>query len=534
MGSLLRFPRRKASHVPRILEWGVLVILVLVAFKVRLHAVTNPLADWHSFRQSDTASVTREYVRHGIDLLRPRYHDVSNIQSGKLNLEGWRMVEFPLLNALTAQILLWQPSWDIVVVSRLVSIISSLVSLGALVYVARQLFGRAVGFVTGFVFAVLPYNIYYSRVILPEPFMVMWALLAAAAVWEWSARLNVAMTAQARRRQIFFAADLCLLCAGVFFALALLIKPTALFFLPFYVGIAWRNRQWSLWPWIKAAVVFSAAIIPLWWWRQWIQQFPEGIPASTWLLNGNGIRLRPAWWRWLFADRLGRMMFGYWGAPFVILGAVVGVPRWMKNQKITVKSLLEWKDRWLQQEGALILGGAGMIAYLVVFATGNVQHDYYQVPLVPLLCLLFARAVVWVWNQAEDGVQKIAYGAGLSLITLFMLAFSWYEVSPLFGINNPAVEPTGEAVQRLVPEDSLIVAHYNGDTTLLFATARRGWPIGYSMEEKRADGAEYFVSTALDDETRMLLDQYTLVEQTDLYTIIDIRQAATLSAQERE
>ena len=72
-----------------------LVIVILLTFFPRMYRIDNPIADWHSWRQGDTASVTREYVKHGIDILRPRYHDLGNVQSGKHNLEGWRMVEFP-------------------------------------------------------------------------------------------------------------------------------------------------------------------------------------------------------------------------------------------------------------------------------------------------------------------------------------------------------------------------------------------------------------------------------------------------------
>jgi hypothetical protein len=89
--------RKKANN----LFSQLLVGLLVGAFLVRLYGITNPLADWHSFRQADTASVTREYIKHGVDLLHPKYHDLSNVQSGQMNegkdnVEGWRMVEFPL------------------------------------------------------------------------------------------------------------------------------------------------------------------------------------------------------------------------------------------------------------------------------------------------------------------------------------------------------------------------------------------------------------------------------------------------------
>ena len=51
-----------------------------------------------------------------------------------------------------------------------------------------------------------------------------------------------------------------------------------------------------------------------------MMQYPEGIPANTWLLNGNGIRFRPAFFRWIFYERLTKLISGYFGMVFVLVG----------------------------------------------------------------------------------------------------------------------------------------------------------------------------------------------------------------------
>lgn len=510
-----RSPLASVFQRYKLWEIGIVILIFVGALFVRLYKVSTPLGDWHSFRQSDTAAVTREFVRHGIDVLHPHYHDVSNIQSGELNLEGWRMVEFPLLNGLTAFLLRAWPQLDLVVTSRLVSVTASLVSLGALMYLAYRLWGAKVASVAGLVFAFLPYSVYYSRVILPEPFMVMWALLAAVAIEQWASTFSY-------RKTWFGVTELWLLSAGVFFALALLVKPVALFFIPFYIGVFWHYRPASVIPWLQAAGIVLLAGIPLWWWREWIQQFPSGIPASDWLLNGNGIRLKPAWWRWLFADRIGRLMFGYWGASILGFGLVAGVPAVKKWQQL--RSWWKWLDSWLQAEGAVIFGFLGMLAYLVIFATGNVQHDYYQIPLVPLLALLWGRGAVWVWEMGVSRAQQIGITVVLIGVSVFSLAFAWYEVEGWYHINNPAYVSAGAAVRRFVPEDALIIAPGFGDTTFLFQTERWGWPIGFEIEDKIADGAQYYVSTAYDDEARRLEQEYTVLEKTDEYILIDLQQ----------
>src|SRR3989344_9203010 len=81
------------------------IITAFMGLLVRLYKIGNPVADWHSFRQADTASVTRVYAEEGINLLIPRYHDISTTQSGLFNPEGYRFVEFPIFNAIHALLL---------------------------------------------------------------------------------------------------------------------------------------------------------------------------------------------------------------------------------------------------------------------------------------------------------------------------------------------------------------------------------------------------------------------------------------------
>src|SRR3990172_6052985 len=79
-------------------NWFYFALTAVFALSVvlRLWHINWPIADWHSWRQSDTASVARNFIKFGFDPLRPRFDDLSNIPSGLDNPRGWRMVEFPL------------------------------------------------------------------------------------------------------------------------------------------------------------------------------------------------------------------------------------------------------------------------------------------------------------------------------------------------------------------------------------------------------------------------------------------------------
>ena len=159
-----------------------------MAFLLRLYRINNPVADWHAFRQADTASVTREYLKADrIDILRPQYHDLSNIQSGLDNPEGYRMVEFPFVNAFLASIFKIFPSWDLVFFSRLSSVFISLGTIFCLYFLVKDISDKKTAELTALIYAILPYSIYYSRVILPEPYFLFFSTLS---LWRFNSYLR--------------------------------------------------------------------------------------------------------------------------------------------------------------------------------------------------------------------------------------------------------------------------------------------------------------------------------------------------------
>lgn len=469
----------------------ILILIVLTAFLLRLYKLTTPLADWHSFRQADTASVTREYVKHGIDWLHPRYHDLSNIQSGMQNggqdnLQGYRMVEFPLINGLLAMFLRNFPMFDLVIVSRLASILASLVSLVCLVILVRSSLGKRVALLAGALFATLPYSVYYSRVILPEPFFIAFTLASL-----------VLFLSSIQKKSFGYGA-----LSAALLACALLVKPMAIFFAPVYLAIWWQERKRITLADVRLGVIFILSAIPLLLWRRWIQQFPLGIPASTWLYNGGGpeyalsplyhIRFRPAWFRWLFYERLTKLFLGYIGVGYFAAGLL-----------FARKNLL------------VLAFASGALSYVSIFAAGNVQHDYYQVLLVPFICIATAIGI--------EKCLRLRFGGlivGISLLVMYSLA--WRQVQGYYNINNWDTVVAGQAVDRLVPAEATVIAPYQGDTAFLFQTNRTGWPIGFDIDKKISEGASIYVSVNYDDEARALEKKYKTIEKTPKYIILNL------------
>lgn len=435
-----------------------LIIILFAAGIARLYRIDNPIADWHSWRQSDTAAVTRNFIKYGIDLLHPRFDDISPIPSGKDNPMGYRFVEFPLYNLVVAAVFKNFNQWTLEVWGRLVTIASSLLSIVFLFLLVKKYLGVRVGLLTAFFFGLLPYNIYYSRTILPDPSMVAVMLGGIYFFDRWIEKLKLT----------FY------ILAIVFTACAFLLKPFALFFTLPMVYLAFRKwginmfRKWELW------IFVGLTIIPLVLWRIWIQQYPEGIPASDWLFNEANIRFKGAFFYWIFADRIGRLILGYWGIALLVVGLI---------RKIN------------QKEGLFFYAFlASSLLYLFVIAGGNVKHDYYQILIIPTLSIFLAKGAELLLVAVGNYFNRFTSYLLLITCLLFMFSFSWYHVRDYFNINNPAIVKAGKVVDGLTPKDAKVIAPYNGDTAFLYQTNRRGWPVfDRSIEQFVEDGADYFI-----------------------------------------
>ncbi len=480
-----------------------LVLVLLLAFYLRLYRIDSPVADWHSWRQADTAAVTRNFERNGINMLYPTFDDLSSIPSGKANPRGLRMVEFPLYNAASVIVKKIIPEGPLERSMRLTSIF---VSLGTLIFIfllVRKYTDRLTSFITAITFAVLPYNIFYGRVILPEPTLVF---LSIGSIYFFDSYVASTYTKSLKSVKYY-------VLTAIFAALSLLIKPFAIFILLLPIlYIALRSWGIAVWKRKELYLLVLVVVLPFIFWRIWIQQFPEGIPAYDWLFNGDNIRFKGAFFYWLFAERISKLILGYWGLFLLLVGIAAHTAK---------------REGWIFR--LLLLGSLG---YLFTIATGNVRHDYYQVLLIPVICIYVGKGVAYLFRT--NLFQRKTSILLAILAYCFMLAFGWYQVRDLFNINHPEIVKAGEAANKLLPRKSLVIAPYFGDTAFLYQTNRAGWPIVEgSIQNMINKGAQYYISVNFDDLTNEILSNskikeqyldgyYTLIDKTDNYVIVQL------------
>lgn len=476
--------------------WGSympLIILIIFAFLVRLYGFSNPVADWHSWRQVDTSSVSRDFVQNGINIFYPTYHDISNVPNSKFldNPNGYRFVEFPIYNILQTVFYNLYQGFTLEQWGRLISIFSSLFSMGFIYLLVNKYVNRNSALFSAFFFGFIPFNIYYSRTILPEPLMVTTLLGSIYFFDKW---LTDSKTK--RSQYLYFLLSLFLI------TISILLKPFTLFFtLPFIV-IAFNKfgkkfiLKWQLW------VYLLVALFPFVAWRIWMSQFPEGIPASDWLFNGGDIRFKGSFFHWIFANRIGELILGYWGIGLLIIGLI---------------RKFDSKTTWFIMSFLI-----SSLLYLIVIARGNVQHDYYQILIVPTLAIFLGIGsdyIVFAKDHINKRIGYIVFG----VTTFFMLMFGWYTVRDYYNINNPSIIVAGKAVDSLTPKDSLIVAPFGGDTTLLYQTNRKGWASYQDDLSVLIDkGADYLLIVNPNSKDYEIANTYKVVTSSPEFILFDL------------
>jgi hypothetical protein len=453
-----------------------LALIFIAGFVVRLYKINNPIADWHSWRQADTSAVTRNFLKSGVNLLFPKYDDLSDVSGkGLINPDGYRFVEFPIFNLIHFTFVKLFPFKTLEFWGRMVSIMASLLSGWLLYLIVKRHSNYWTGMLAAFFYLFLPFNIYFTRVVLPDPLMVTLFLLSLNCFDIWTKNQSL----------------LWIVASTIFGGMAAMVKPVALFFL---LPITWHFVRKSglhllknRWFWIS----HLGFALPFLVWRVWEYRFPQGVPASSWLLNGDHIRFKGAFFRWIFGERIGKLILGSWGTFVLGLGII--------------------------ESNFFIPWVLAALVYLFTFATGNVRHDYYQIPIIPVISVMLAYGTAALFKSAKKRILAI-------VCICFMFAFSWYDIRGNYQVNHWEIVHAGTRVDEITPKDAIVVAPYNGDTAFLYQTNRRGFPyIPFPIKDLiDRYNATYYVSVNYDDQTNAIMAKYTVVEKNPEFVIVKL------------
>lgn len=454
--------RPQAGHI--------LLLIVLLALGLRLYHVTYPYLDHNSWRQTDTAAIARNFSRTGFNILRP---ELDMFGPGRTVVE----LELQVTTFLTA---LLYTIWGIQHwVGRVVPI---LFSLGAIVYFDRLVslhFGQRRALLSTFVFAILPLNVYFSRVLMPESAAMFFAI---ASVYHWSVYVQ-------KETNLQYA-----LAAG-FAALAFLLKLINLYLLIPLAALAvtrYGRRSWlnaRLWLFALITLTVTAAYYGYMHVTADIKLIPYQVGTGQWA-NLN-ILTSPVLYRTL-ADRLHTIIFTDLGVILLVVGFLLPA----HNQLFRIWFL-------------------SALAYTFAVATFSFIHTYYQMPLIPAGAYFIGSALerFYAWGRL-----RLTTG----LLCAALLAQAIANLLPMYALN---AYPAYEAARALTIIDTsgaaiLSVPHQRGRAPeILYYADRKGWAIQpdelsiAAVDRFRALGARYLVIAdhrIIPDDLRRYLAGYPL------------------------
>ena len=376
-----------SKHLFRIL------LLLVVAAVFRFPGVREPLTDTQYWRQTDTASIARNYYEEG---MRFYYPAVNWREDGP----GYVESEFPLYPYMVA--LLYQGYGQVdESFGRIISILFGLLTVLLLYLFAFRLFkDPEAALISGLVYAVCPLSIFYTRTFMPESLMMFFSLAGLYYFYSW------VQLGDSRRWTG----------AVLFLTLAMLLKLTnVLLFIPM-MGVMIDRHGFKLHRWWKWGVLFLcvSAFTFAWYYHAYglylKTHLSFGILADT---GFNKWISRETFQNFDFITTLGFRFFSICltpvGATLFLLGLGAGV------RHPSLSSCRCFLYTWV----------FAVFLYFILIAEGNRLLEYYQLLLIPPAALFIG----WFSVTAKEALKTGGISFPLKRVVAVLLVFCGFLYS---------------------------------------------------------------------------------------------------------
>jgi len=492
-----------------------LVALFILGLGLRVLDLTDPPLDFHATRQLHAAVIARGMYYQMLPSADPALRDQAILL--------WRAQEvfeppiFERLVALTYLLAGAEHLW----IARLYSTLFWLVGGAALFALARRMLTvedtpQALAPMAGALVAlayyfVVPYGVTASRSFQPDPMMVMWILLTAYTLFRWGENPTWKWA----------------VLSGVFGGLAILTKVVAAFpVLAALLAIALaarglRKMLINTQVWVMVGLI---AVLPAIYYLLTILQRTEGMATGILPLTMQLLRNPKFYTGW-----------------FSLLGGIVGLPLAVIGLMGSI--LLPTKSRALMMG---LWGGFGL--YGLVFAYPISTHDYYNLPLIPIVALSLAISGAWLISKAaqQPPFWKIVFAG----VMIFAIGYpAWLARSSLLGVNYRNEIKGWQKMGMELPADGPMIAlsHDYGNRLQYYAWKFTNyWPTVADLDlramqgdklaadnfrqyfEKQTKGRKYFLITLIGELNAqpmlksMLYDHYTLLSESKSYILFDL------------
>ncbi len=472
-------------------DYIILSIILVIAFTLRLYKINDPLADLHSQKQTAVASVGKNFAINGFNLLQPKTNDISNMQSGNENPNGYYFAEFPMYSAVFGFFYRYLPITSLEVYARLTSILFSLPIIAILYYFGLKEHSRVAGAFGAIIYAILPFFIYFSRIVIPETTAVSFMFISL-----WLLYLYLKDTK--RNILLFFLSILV-------YSMALVIKPTTIFYTIATGFLFLSQYQFDVFKKWQIYIYPIIGLTPLILWNLFIQQFPEGIPLNEKFFqygsantNLQNIFFSTAYFRTILIDRFGVLVLGIFLSGFFILGTIANIKKYFLISILTSATL-----------------------YLLAMQAANFQYEYYQIIALPAVAIITGLGIAQVLNARTVFNQFLAYPV-IVLTILISFVVSYDKVKNFYQYPQDTVQ-IAKLITTFTQEDDLIVTDTDGDSTILYLADRKGSPgRNKTIAQFKEQGYSYFVTSKKNISDELKEQGYTILVDNEKFSIIKL------------
>lgn len=490
-----------------LLWWALLGIIFMVGLAVRLYDLGAPPVDFHPTRQLHSALIARGmYYQAGASV--PAWR--REMAVSQWHTEG--VIEPQVFERLAAWSYALAGTADLRI-PRLFAIFFWTAAALFVTLIASEITGQGGALLAALFFMAWPYGVIASRAFQPEPLLIA---LMAAALWaalRWEKRATWGWT----------------VAAGLLVGLAIFIKSVAVFFLGPALAVlvifksGWRRAVRDPQVWVLALL----SLLP------YGLYFIDGVYLRKYLLGQFALRFFPEMWldpafylRWL--SNLGRAL------PFeMALASLLGA----------------FLVRRPAHRAVYLAMWAGYVIYGMTLPHQISTHDYYHLPLYPLVALGLASAAETLF-QAVRGPRWLAQTAVILVLAAALVvngyvartaikrsgaweqARAWEEIGRVTG--------PGASVVALVDDYGSGLRYYAWVNPTIWPTEAdiqfrqsAGQAFDFdSFFQNEAAGKDFFVVAppqALEEQPRLkelLADRYAIIRQSPGYSVFDLRSPA--------
>jgi hypothetical protein len=455
-GGLRNTPEIVPSGRPLSADRWLLLILFL-AFALRTYHLAYPAWDYHNWRQTITLMVAQDLARHGFPLLHPQVSWIGERASDP----SYFSAEFSIQSVLAA--LLYKVFGESDAAARLVTIVFSLLAIYCLYDILNRGGDRTVARIGAFVFALLPYHLFFGRVFMPDVPALALALAGLSVLDRWNS--------DGRKSR--------LIAAGILTALAILQKPRMVLVMLPALYLFWRAYGGSLLRRREPYIFVLIACLPELGWYSHAAAMQRQTAVSAFNippgLFAHHLEL------WFDGPYLRRVLGALASEAFSPLGLGLAAVGFL----FAARSRAVWMFRWYV---------AGAACVLLVIPGVIPDNLYYLSMLLPggaaLAAAVLARVPVYPRTPI---LGAFAVGA-------------IYSALPLYEPDRMPHD-LGILLRTLTEPLDLVATESGGSPSVLYYANRRGWLMEgeYSLdrvEHLQHAGAHYYVDTFLNDASR--------------------------------